>query len=91
MEPMNKIEYIELEKKVNQIEELANSVEETFKKIDDLINDNVNSGKGIWDGIDAESFKNEWFNLKENDPAITNIFRIQANNINEVLKITTDK
>ena len=41
---MNKIEYIELENKVKQIEELSNTVENTFKKMDYLVSNNVNSG-----------------------------------------------
>ena len=91
METMNKIEYIELENKVKQIEELSNTVENTFKKMDYLVSNNVNSGKGIWDGEEAGNFKNEWEELKESIPEVTNIFRTQANNISNVIEITTEK
>jgi len=91
MDAMNKIEYIELENKIKQIDELSNAVENTFNKMDTLVNNNVNSGKGIWDGIEAGNFKNEWDELKEEIPKVINIFRTQAKNIANVIEFTTNK
>ena len=89
METMNKIEYTEIENKAKQIEELTTIVENTFNKMDFLIDKNINSGIGIWDGEDAKKFKEEWINIKENIPSIINVYRIQANNINKLIDNTT--
>jgi len=89
MQTLNKIEYDELSKKITDINNLINKVENSFKNIDNIINDNVNSGKGIWDGEDAYNFKNDWSNLKENVPIIIDIYKKQAENIENVIKQTT--
>ena len=89
MQPLNKIEYDELELKIKQINELSNKVENILNKMNNLIEENVNSGKGIWDGPDASEYKNEWNVMEENIPNIVSIYRKQAENIENVIKLTT--
>ena len=85
MRTLNRIEYVELKNKIAQINDLTNKVEENFNKIDELIIDNINSGRGIWDGEDANKYLDEWKKIKEEIPNSINIFRIQADNIKKVM------
>ena len=89
MKTLNKIEYEELKNKINEVNDLTTKVENNFKKIDNIITENINTGKGIWDGEEAQNFKNEWSNLKENIPNIVDIYKKQAQNIENVLEMTT--
>ena len=88
MQALNKIEYEELQIKVKQINDLTNKVEKCFEKMNNLINENVNSGKGIWDGPDANEYKMEWQKLEENIPNIVNIYKMQAEKIDEFIKMS---
>ena len=89
MKTLNKIEYEELKNKINEVNDLTTKVENNFKTIDNIITENINTGKGIWDGEEAQNFKNEWSNLKENIPNIVDIYKKQAQNIENVLEMTT--
>ena len=91
MKEINKIEKEELENKIGQIKKLSIEVKNSFIKFDDLIDQNVNSGKGIWDGEDAKVYKEEWENQKENIPNIINIYNNQAENIENILKMTSQE
>ncbi len=85
MQETNKTEYEALKDKVQQIYDLTIKVEDAFNKLDKLVTENVNSGKGIWDGVDANKYKIEWDKIKEDIPSSINIFKIQADNIEKIL------
>ena len=89
MNPNNKIEYDELNKMLNRINNLTAEVQNIFSKVDEMILENVASGKGVWDGNDATNFKNEWNSLREDIPKIVEIFRKQKENIENTIKISS--
>ena len=54
--------------------------------MNNIINDLVNSGKGIWDGEDALEFKEEWNSKMETLPSsVQCVFQEQKEILNKVI------
>ena len=77
----------ELNKKINEIEILLEEAKTSLSNMDDLINQTINSNKGIWDGEEAKYFKEDYQKLSSEAPTILNAIEKQKNNI----KILLDK
>lgn len=85
MPTLNKIEYAELTNKLKEINMLSIKAESSMKKLDNLIENNINTGIGIWDGESASEFINRWNSVKDEIPTITNILRTQTDNIKNMI------
>ena len=83
----NKIEYDNLSKKVIEIEVLTNQVKEAFSRMDTLIEENINSGKGIWDGSGAAEYRQKWNQMKEEIPSSLEQFQILENNLKNTIEM----
>ncbi len=83
----NKIEYDNLSKKVIEIEVLTNQVKEAFSRMDTLIEENINSGKGIWDGSGAAEYCQKWNQMKEEIPSSLEQFQILENNLKNAIEM----
>lgn len=85
--PKNKINFQEIEKTINNIKVLSDTVRSNLQGIDNLITDNVATGQGIWDGASATNYKEKWSILSEKVPTYINMFEEQATNLENYLKI----
>ena len=55
----NKINKGELKRKINEMELLMQKARTSLINMDRLIEETIDSKKGIWDGEDAKNFKKE--------------------------------
>ena len=79
------IDLEKLKEKINNIDYLQEQTISSLNDMNNIINDYVNSGRGIWDGEDASEYKEEWNKKIEELPSsVENIFQEQK----EILKKT---
>ena len=79
------IDLEKLKEKINNIDYLQEQAISSLNDMNNIINDYVNSGRGIWDGEDASEYKEEWNKKIEELPSsVENIFQEQK----EILKKT---
>ena len=79
------IDLEKLKEKINNIDYLQEQAISSLNDMNNIINDYVNSGRGIWDGEDASEYKEEWNKKMEELPlSVENIFQEQK----EILKKT---
>ena len=82
----NKINKEELKRKINEIELLMQKARASLINMDRLIEETIDSKKGIWDGEDAKNFKKEYHNLSSEAPTILDIFQKQSNNMKNIIE-----
>ncbi len=79
------IDLEKLKEKTNNIDHLQEQAISSLNEMNNIINDLVNTGRGIWDGEDASEYKEEWNKKMEGLPSsVQNIFLEQK----EILKKT---
>ena len=78
---MNNINFEELNKSLVNLKTQAETVKESLTAMNNLVEDNINSGAGIWDGPSAATYKTKWNSLKDEIPTIIDDFRKQADNL----------
>ncbi len=75
-----------IKEKTNSIDHLQEQAISSLNDMNNIINDLVNSGKGIWDGEDALEFKEEWNSKMETLPSsVQSIFQEQKEILNKVI------
>ena len=75
-----------IKEKTNSIDYLQEQAISSLNDMNNIINDLVNSGKGIWDGEDALEFKEEWNSKMETLPSsVQSIFQEQKEILNKVI------
>jgi len=85
MNTINKVEIDELTNKLNEIEMLSSKAEMSIINFGNLLDNNINNGSGIWDGESATQYINSWNCMKEDIPKITEIFKIQSENLKKFI------
>ena len=63
------VDFVELNKSLNNIKMLTDKMKNNLEKIDSLITDNINNNTGILDGNIASEFLKKWDTLREEIPA----------------------
>ena len=76
-----KINFEELDNSLNNIKSLTETIRANLTGIDNIINENINTGVGILDGNSGEVFKKKWELLREDIPSIFDALSIQENNL----------
>ncbi len=76
----------ELEKAVLNLEELTEKVNYTLNHANKVVEENINSGRGVWDGQMAEFYKRRWETLQKEFPSILETFSDQEKNLKEYLE-----
>ena len=72
------IDIEKIKEKINNIDHLQEQAVSSLNDMNNIINDYVNSGRGIWDSEDAFEYKEEWNTKMEELPLLTkNIFQEQ--------------
>ena len=66
---------------INEINELTALTKSSLNNMDNLIKDNINTNKGIWDGESASIYLKEWEKISEEIPELVEIFEKQAKNL----------
>ena len=80
------IDLEKLKEKTNDIDHLQENTISSLNEMNYIINDFVNTGKGIWDGEDAFAYKEEWNKKIEKLPSfIQNMFQEQKEIIKKVI------
>ena len=80
------IDIEKIKEKTNGIDHLQEQAISSLNDMNNIINDLVNSGKGIWDGEDALEFKEEWNSKMETLPSsVQSIFQEQKEILNKVI------
>ena len=78
----------DIKKKIEEINLLTTKVKTAFENMDQVIEENIHTGKGIWDGEASQNFKEEWKKLKEQIPSVLDAFEKQNKNLSNLLEIT---
>ena len=84
----NSIKEEELKKKIHEMEILIEEAKTSLSNMDDLIDQSINSNRGIWDGEEAKYFKEDYQRLSSEVPSILNSAEKQKNNIKIILDKT---
>ena len=72
------IDIEKIKEKINNIDHLQEQAVSSLNDMNNIINDYVNSGRGIWDGEDASEYKEDWNKKMEELPSsVENIFQEQ--------------
>ena len=80
------IDIEKIKEKINDIDHLQEQAISSLNDMNNIINDFVNSGKGIWDGEDALEFKEEWNSKMETLPSsVQCVFQEQKEILNKVI------
>ena len=75
------INFTELENSLNRLKNLTESVSHNLMDINSIVNENVNSGIGVWDSMQAALYKERWNQLSEEFSEIIHIFQTQESNL----------
>lgn len=84
----NMVQFNEINNILKNIETTSEQVKTALTNINNLINDTINSGVGIWDGASAETFKSKWNELAADIPTFITTFEKQGNNVRTLLEKT---
>ena len=82
----NTLNFSEIEQKLVRIRELGDTVEKALNGISQLINENVNTGKGVFDGTAATQFMEKWQELDRELPGFIQDIKKQAANVEIAIK-----
>ena len=82
----NTLNFSEIEQKLVRIRELGDTVEKALNGISQLINENVNTGKGVFDGTVATQFMSKWQELDRQLPGFIQDIKKQAANVEIAIK-----
>ena len=83
----NKIDFEKLTQKVQELEMITEKLKTSLSNFDQLMEDNIQSGKGIWDGESAILWKEEWKQLIAEMPEVIDTFQKQSKNIQNFIEI----
>ena len=78
---MNTVNFDELNKSLINFKIQAEIVKESLTSMNNLVEENINTGAGIWDGPSASIFKTKWGIIKDEIPTLIDNFKIQADNL----------
>ncbi len=82
----NTLNLSEIEQRLVRIRQLGDTVENALKGISQLINENVNTGKGVFDGTAATQFMEKWQELDKELPGFIQDIKRQATNVEVTIK-----
>ena len=82
----NMINKEDLKRKINEIDLLMQKARTSLINMDRLIEETIDSKKGIWDGDEAHSFKKEYHNLSCEVPTVLDAFQKQTSNIKTLIE-----
>lgn len=84
----NTLQYAEIKAKIDLLMTLADNVNSSLTDISALIDETVNTGRGVWDGNAAAQFLTKWKELDRELPDFIASFKKQAENVQTVLSQT---
>lgn len=85
----NTLNYAEAQASLSNLKQLAETVRTNLTSMNTLINDNVNSGEGVWDGKSAAAFTAKWEEISNDIPKFCMYIENQSENLAEFLKQTS--
>ena len=80
------IEFNELETTLTNIRILTEKLTRSVNNVNILIQENVNSGIGVWDAESAAGFRKRWDTLMEEVPLVLETFKSQETNLEQVVQ-----
>lgn len=84
----NTLNYAEAQASLKKLQQYAETVRTNLTGMNTLIQDNVNSNAGVWDGQSAAAFTAKWEELSNEIPTYCTYLDNQAENLSEFLKQT---
>ena len=78
---MNIVNFDELNKSLVNLKNISEAVKNSLTSMNALVEENINTGAGVWDGTSAETFKTKWNVLKDEIPTFIDDFNKQAENL----------
>ena len=84
----NTLNYVEAQASLEKLKKLAETVRSSLNGMNALIQDNVNSGAGIWDGTSAAAFTMKWNDISNEIPTYCMYLENQINNLSTFIKKT---
>ena len=81
----NVVKQCELEKKIVELDNVMQLVKSTLYNMEQLIEETIDSNKGIWDGEEARNFKDEYKIISSETPFILESIKKQMNNIKTLI------
>ena len=88
MNGANTLEYGQAKSTLDQLYEYAETVRTNLTTMNDYINENVNSGAGVWDGESASNFRTKWDALNDEIPLFISYFNKQVTNLATMINET---
>ena len=82
----NVFQFSEVEQKRVMIKRLGDQVQEALNGISNLIKENVNTGRGVFDGTAATQFMEKWQELDRELPGFIQDIKNQAYNVEVAIK-----
>ena len=78
---MNTVNFDELNKSLTNLKVISESVKNYLTSMNNLVEENINTGSGVWDGPSAATFKTKWNSIKDEIPTFIDDFNKQAENL----------
>ena len=78
---MNTVNFDELNKSLTNLKIISESVKNSLTSMNNLVEENINTGSGVWDGPSAANFKTKWNSIKDEIPTFIDDFNKQAENL----------
>lgn len=88
---MNNEEHKNLEKRDNYLEENLKEILYAYNEIDNILNNTINNGKGIWDGTSAKEYLERWNKTKIDIPDIVKILENEREEFDHYIQKLNDK
>ena len=85
---MNTVNFDELNKSLINLKIQAEIVKESLTSMNNLVEDNINTGAGIWDGPSASTLKTRWEIIKDEIPTLIDNIKTQADNLDLFINTT---
>ena len=80
------IEFDPLEKSLLQIKQLTERMAKNLEKVNQVVNENINTGDGIWDSEQASLYRTKWEVAMKEFPIILKTFQQQEANLENFLE-----
>ena len=88
MNGANALNYEQAKTMLDQLYDQVEQVKTNLTKMNDYINENVNSGAGVWDGESASNFRTKWDALNDEIPEYISYFNRQVTNLAAMINET---
>lgn len=88
MSGSNTLEYGSAKTSLNNLYQYAETVRTNLNKINNMIDEDVNTGIGIWDGESASKFRTNWKVLADDIPQFIDSFNKQVANLAVMIEET---